>query len=114
MRISDWSSDVCSSDLKDGVQLIRGETMLEQPSFAVMVADTVGAGDACLGGFNASMLTAGEAGLETHLRFAAATAAVVCSRNGAERESVVEGKSVYVRGDLGGGRILKKKRNMIN
>src|SRR3546814_5534789 len=25
---------------KDGVQLIRGETMLEQPSFAVMVADT--------------------------------------------------------------------------
>src|SRR3546814_11246498 len=57
--------------------------MLEQPSFAVMVADTVGAGDACLGGFIASMLTAGEAGLETHLRFAAATAAVVCSRSGA-------------------------------
>src|SRR3546814_308626 len=67
--------------------------MLEQPSFAVMVADTVGAGDACLGGFIASMLTAGEAGLETHLRFAAATAAVVCSRSGAHAPSRSEVRS---------------------
>src|SRR3546814_19759193 len=110
MRISDWSSDVCSSDLKDGVQLIRGETMLEQPSFAVMVADTVGAGDACLGGFIASMLTVGEAGLEIHLRFAEATAAVVCSRSGArDRTSVVSGKSVSVRLQIGCSPIIQEK-----
>src|SRR3546814_4362894 len=86
---------------KDGVQLIRGETMLEQPSFAVMVADTVGAGDACLGGFIASMLTAGEAGLEAHLRFAAATAAVVCSRSGAHAPS--RRAVLAILGGVGGG-----------
>src|SRR3546814_10458154 len=88
---------------KDGVQLIRGETMLEQPSFAVMVADTVGAGDACLGGFIASMLTVGEAGLEIHLRFAAATAAVVCSRSGAHAPSRSEVLAI-LGGEVGAGR----------
>ncbi|HET8880998.1 MAG TPA: carbohydrate kinase [Solimonas sp.] len=72
---------------RDGMQLIRGETMFEQPSFTVTVADTVGAGDASLGGFIASLLTSDNAGLQTHLRFASATAAVVCSRSGAHAPS---------------------------
>jgi fructokinase len=68
---------------RDGMLLIRGDERLAQGAFTVAVVDTVGAGDASLGGFIASMLTADDAGLETHLRFAAATAAAVCSRSGA-------------------------------
>jgi fructokinase len=66
-----------------------GET-LTQASFKVTVADTVGAGDASIGGFIASLLTAPNAPHQTHLRFAAATAAVVCTRTGAHAPSHAE------------------------
>src|SRR3546814_12981277 len=35
-------------------------------------------------------------------------------RGGGDRKCVVEGKSVFVRGDLGGSRIMKKKMNMLS
>lgn len=54
-----------------------------QPASRVTVADTVGAGDSCIGGFITSMLTEPDAGWQRHLQFAAATAAVVCSHTGA-------------------------------
>jgi len=60
-----------------------GGAGFEQPAFAVPVADTVGAGDACVGGFLASLLARPDAGLAGHARFAAATAAVACTRAGA-------------------------------
>ena len=63
---------------------------IEQPAFAVAVADTVGAGDACIGGFLASRLQAPGASLETHVRFAAATAAAACTRPGAHAPSRAE------------------------
>src|SRR3546814_7697520 len=75
MRISDWSSDVCSSDLSTlsdvvkqlerrlGVRLLQRTTRVVRPTLD------------------------GEA----------------------DRKSVVEGKSVSVRVDLGGRRIIKKK-----
>ncbi len=56
---------------------------VEQPAFAVAVVDTVGAGDACIGGFLASRLQSPDAGVEVHVRFAAATAAAACTRAGA-------------------------------
>ena len=56
---------------------------IEQPAFAVAVADTVGAGDACIGGFLASRLQDPDAGVDVHVRFAAATAAAACTRPGA-------------------------------
>src|SRR3546814_14896749 len=70
MRISDWSSDVCSSDL-------HAEPMSLDD--ALRLAET-----------RAPELQAREAGLE-------------------DRKSVVEGKSVSVRVDLGGRRIIKKQ-----
>lgn len=56
---------------------------IEQPAFAVAVVDTVGAGDACIGGFLASRLQRPDAGIAEHVRFAAATAAAACTRAGA-------------------------------
>lgn len=63
---------------------------IEQPAFLVAVADTVGAGDACVGGFLASRLQAPDAALATHMRFAAATAAAACTRPGAHAPSRAE------------------------
>ena len=64
-----------------------GGVVLEQPAFKVAVADTVGAGDACIGGFLASRLQHPDAGLSRHVRFAAATAAAACTRPGAHAPS---------------------------
>jgi len=54
-----------------------------QPAFAVGVHDSVGAGDACVGGFLASLLQGPERSWPEHLRFAAAVAAAACTRTGA-------------------------------
>src|SRR3546814_19399897 len=74
MRISDWSSDVCSSDL-------------QQSALELMLSRA----DCC-----------GVAGTYGYDRKKRAIAARV------DRESVVLGKSVSVRVDLGGSRIIKK------
>jgi fructokinase len=64
----------------------------------VEVADTVGAGDASMAGWMASLLARPEAPLEAHAAFAAATAAVVCRHSGAyaptrgEVESLLAGR----------------------
>src|SRR3546814_15706770 len=83
MRIIDWSSDVCSSDLL-GVQLlvpVRAEDAREEVRLQLAEHDVaVGHGE----------------------RSAAAIA---------DRKSVVWGKSVSVRVDLGGRRIINKKNN---
>src|SRR3546814_17705206 len=79
MRISDWSSDVCSSDLP-------------------------GAGAAAAGdGERQAAVAPGP-----RLR---ASAGLGHRRSGdaGDRKSVVSGKSVSVRVDLGGRRIIKKK-----
>ncbi|MGY1519410.1 carbohydrate kinase family protein [Luteimonas sp. A482] len=67
----------------DGMTLHLEGRRIEQPALAVAVRDTVGAGDACVGGFLASMLQQPEQGWEQHLRFAAAVAAAACTRAGA-------------------------------
>jgi fructokinase len=63
---------------------------IEQPAFAVAVVDTVGAGDACIGGFLASRLQHPEASAELHVRFAAATAAAACTRAGAHAPDIAQ------------------------
>src|SRR3546814_16925290 len=84
MRISDWSSDVCSSDLVErvagGAGVVPGDLRAER--------DRIGRGrghvaDRCRG------------------------------RGRRERKSVVEGKSVSVRVALGGSRNIKKNKNTI-
>src|SRR3546814_19935455 len=108
MRISDWSSDVCSSDLAVG--------LLE-------------------GGFEGSILIRGEEAAKLHndgrtrLRrdalgfvyqfhhllpdFSAVENVIlpqmIRNADPRDRKSVVSGKSVSVRVDLGGRRIIKKK-----
>src|SRR3546814_6939692 len=86
MRISDWSSDVCSSDLRRvPVQVSSGE-----------------------GGENDAQ----------DLPLALARRRARAARRGGhslgprreDRTSVVKGKSVSVRVDLGGRRIIKKQR----
>lgn len=63
---------------------------VEQPAFAVAVVDTVGAGDACIGGFLASLLRRADAGVGEHVRFAAAAAAAACARAGAHAPTAAE------------------------
>src|SRR3546814_16008151 len=84
MRISDWSSDVCSSDL---LQPRRSASRQHAPARLRQ--------------------------LERRLRvlvgedfFGRGPARRIC---GEDRKSVVSGKSVSVRVDLGGRRIIKKK-----
>ncbi len=66
-----------------GMRLVGPGAVIEQPAFTVPVVDTVGAGDACLGGWVASWLGRPDAPLRTHLAFAAATAAAACRQPGA-------------------------------
>src|SRR3546814_11784230 len=84
MRISDWSSDVCSSDLVAGRLNVSRQPVTH--ALAVLKAQ----------GF---LEASGRQGLTV----APIDPALL------DRKSVVEGKSVSVRVDLGGRRIIKKK-----
>src|SRR3546814_11865186 len=109
MRISDWSSDVCSSDLVMIRNLLysasdRSMSRRGQAGFDTSPPD--------FGGrlhYRRTHLAEME-GLDhlghdcLSLRF----------DESLDRQSVVWGKSVSVREDLGGGRIIKKKSNVRN
>src|SRR3546814_15004150 len=92
MRISDWSSDVCSSDLGGDLQdRHRVRTCLGHRHRPCRFCRRC-TGSVCCGTSNSGR---------------------TCRRRGRgrrDRKSVVEGKSVSVRVDLGGRRIIKKKR----
>src|SRR3546814_9686562 len=85
MRISDWSSDVCSSDL------VWLATPPQFSSSGRAWPDRLSRG---LPGDRAQDRAAPEGAAPAH---------------GGDRKSVVSGKSVSVRVDLGGRRIIKKK-----
>lgn len=74
----------------DGIVFHDQGDDLEIPAFKVNVADTVGAGDACIGGFLASIMNAPDHSPEQHLRFAAATAAITCTKSGAHAPTRAE------------------------
>src|SRR3546814_18849323 len=121
MRISDWSSDVCSSDL-DALGRIgfrRSQSVAYRPSCADCSACV--SVRVCAGEFVPSNSQ------KRNLRRNGDLVATACkpwateeqytllrsylaSRHPADRKSVVSGKSVYVRVDLGGSRIHKKKK----
>src|SRR3546814_20852167 len=98
MRISDWSSDVCSSDLRAGA--VRGR-LLGRLYLARQARG--GAAWARCGG--------GRHDRRGHRR--GADRRHPCRRR-LDRKSVVEGKSVSVSVDLGGRRIIKKTKNTNN
>jgi len=72
------------------LSMFRGEGRLDQAAFSVEVADSVGAGDACLGGLIASLVDNPQADSAMHLEFAAATAAAACMHVGAYAPSRAE------------------------
>src|SRR3546814_13357912 len=94
MRISDWSSDVCSSDLLGQERLDRPD--LGQGALKVLlhvVGERPQRGDVEDLGLVGQIRPLPEQGVD-----------------GRDRKSVVSGKSVSVRVDLGGRRIIKQKK----
>src|SRR3546814_17581058 len=125
MRISDWSSDVCSSDL---------HILSKQIPIRTVSNRSGGAGwpRSCgLNTFGQAGFMAGNPptlpmtqGYDAPYRFLVNRMAFVALGLGvffssfntwrvSDRKSVVEGKRVSVRVDIGGGRIFKKKRKHI-
>src|SRR3546814_11206901 len=95
MRISDWSSDVCSSDLSS--------CKAASASAALLLASESTSGDSCWKMVSRSSAT-------TFLRLANHWR----RRRPRDRKSVVEGKSVSVRVDLGVPRIIKNNNKEID
>src|SRR3546814_19854042 len=111
MRISDWSSDVCSSDLKTQ----RLARLADAAAFKGR--------DACLGGGQGRTrvgdfrLGVGENTVAPRFRrlnFGPRGCDVALVPIKEDRKSVVEGKRVSVGVDLGGRRIIRKNKANIN
>src|SRR3546814_19207762 len=99
MRISDWSSDVCSSDLV-------AQRIADRPRMRKV--DVVAAGNIvehARPGFAACAVVVGAVRTNEYGIDAAPGAGQF-----ADRKSVMGGKSVSVRVDLGGRRIIKTKK----
>src|SRR3546814_19728080 len=109
MRISDWSSDVCASDLGPG----GGDGLAVDLVHHVAAGEDAGHAGARAAGLDLDIAVAVE--LEMTLeqvgrgRMADGDEAALDIEAG-DRKSVVEGKSVSVRVDLGGRRIIKTKK----
>src|SRR3546814_17006243 len=108
MRISDWSSDVCSADLLAGKRMMLLIMIVQEPNRCAKIPaghtcyNGVGIWDGCTAFLNrrhgvplrASTISSWSDGIGAK----------------ADRKSVVKGKSVSVRVDPGGRRIIKKKK----
>src|SRR3546814_19701042 len=107
MRISDWSSDVCSSDL-----MLQHGVELRLEAFAVPVA--LARAQARLLAQEAPLPVGKEAAGDDRggVGPVLEQQAVALVQAG-DRKSVVKGKSVAVRVDLGGSRFIKKKKTKI-
>src|SRR3546814_18154172 len=109
MRISDWSSDVCSSDLDKDIYTPKLVIHFFDQCFGIdLLSDIRPTED---NGYSEILLYLGAcdgAGLFVNFRDrdGCALARKPSSR---DRKSVVKGKSVSVRVDLGGRSILKKQ-----
>lgn len=83
MRAWAPAASILVTDGSAGMTLSTPRETFFQPAFPVAVVDTVGAGDASMGGWLASLLTAPERTSAEHIRYAAACAAVCCEHAGA-------------------------------
>src|SRR3546814_13064838 len=124
MRISDWSSDVCSSELVGGAALLReggalqgvgelGDFLAAVAARAQRVEQRQQVGDRIGGGFfaaeRAHRPAVGHADVCPSAALPSAASGPSGRRSTRDRKSVVSGKSVSVRVDCGGGRVIKKK-----
>src|SRR3546814_17631993 len=93
MRISDWSSDVCSSDLATHSAFCEhGAKAFQSAHFADLL----------------------HRAFHFLMHFQEPVDLLHCRAGTLDRKSVVEGKSVSVRVDLGGRRIIKNKTTPID
>src|SRR3546814_14959224 len=111
MRISDWSSDVCSSDLRAGGTQVGGALQAPEPGDFDRITVTIMANGTDLATYAVDrrgqwLLPLPNASPPFGPGPPPRTAPVTV-----DRKSVVSGKSVSVRVDLGGRRIIKKKNN---
>src|SRR3546814_17024301 len=106
MRISDWSSDVCSSDLLSGLRQPESETGEQQ--------DQHDQQQPCRAG-DRGMVPGQSRDLAGPGHHCAVTDRIERPdrQQRLDRKSVVSGKSVSVRVDLGGRRIIKQKNKKI-
>ncbi|SEI52648.1 carbohydrate kinase family protein [Paraburkholderia diazotrophica] len=74
----------------DKATLIDGERIVEAQPPRVAVADTVGAGDASIGGLLFSLMTAPQRKWEEHLAFSLAAGAAACRHSGAHSPTLDE------------------------
>src|SRR3546814_16772160 len=102
MRISDWSSDVCSSGLRTRTMRIG----LVVDSACDLPKDFIERHDIEI----LPIAVRIDGTTEVDYRDQAATLAFLDSHIAEDRKSVVKGKSVSVRVDLGGSRTNKKKK----
>jgi fructokinase len=98
-RLREWNPEAVLLYTRGarGIRMMAPEVVIDRPAVPAQVVDTVGAGDACLGGWIASWLARPAAPLARHLDFAAATAAAVCERAGAHAPSGAEVEAVLAR-----------------
>src|SRR3546814_16984953 len=112
MRISDWSSDVCSSDLLTRLICDETDRICGLVDRMEIFSDKrpINRGPVNIHQVLEHVRKIAQAGFAKHLRFVEkydpSLPPVYGNR---DRKSVVLGKSVSVRVDLGGRRILKKK-----
>src|SRR3546814_15284320 len=106
MRISDWSSDVCSSDLTDNAPENHPPRRALRISHRRIRILQQRIGEHEKREAEAPQCGDRSGALQTRIRETER-----CENAGeGDRKSVVEGKSVSVRVDLGGRRIIKKQR----
>src|SRR3546814_21172697 len=118
MRSSDWSSDVCSSDLPESHRAARGASTVEGRRRLSSVGRPLSILELEIRDENARLVPAGTVG-EIWVRGDQVSGEYagrkVIGDDGwfptNDRKSVVSGKSVSVRVDLGGRRIIKKKKD---
>src|SRR3546814_18024283 len=110
MRISDWSSEVCSSDLlatnRVGIHIIA---KCKHVAYAerIKINNT-----AVKGTITRRVDRVSGKPFHAHPAFMRAPGAFRDTQSKADRKSVVSGKSVSVRVDLGGRRIITKKKKI--
>src|SRR3546814_18287706 len=113
MRISDWSSDVCSSDLGD---ISSGFSALMPfiPMASAILAKSGFFKWVPKGGRPATFISMATKPSELLLKITILTGRSYCDMVRMspiiDRKRVVKGKSVSVRVDLGGRRVIKKKQ----
>src|SRR3546814_16583383 len=106
MRISDWSSDVCSSDLKLIIDGKRGQAILgEHDPVEAELSANITLVQGIPSGEKMDWI------IEKAVELGAVRVVPITARRSVDRKSVVSGQRVSVRVDLGGRRIIQKKKD---